>query len=431
MHERTARRLTFGSIGLILLGCVAGILVPAGLGWDFSNFYDAGRRVASGQIAEIYDTSALIGGQPPQGQMRFWGTPISAVFYAPLAAFPPRAALIVFKVQNVIAYGAALGLLFLFCRRFVAPLSSARWEFAAIFAGLTLIYQPFWTVFRVGGQTTATVLLLIVGGVILHTGGRLWGSAVCMVVAALIKPALAPALLFLLCVSGLRFLRNTTIILAAVGLGSITLLGWPVHQAFLHRVLTEGRASFPWYHNSSLFIVTDSLRSWATATTGDLLVTGATWVLKAVVLATVGYLILKSRGLNWALAARRHFHFMLAVAFFLLWSPTLWEHYLAVLFPFLAYLVASRDHFSGQARALIALIFLLSLAQNLILMDWLRGRFAFDSAWQLTSIALLKSGPLWLTLVLLWRHHRELFRSYAAPAWLSIPALPVPERRAS
>jgi hypothetical protein len=122
---------------------------------------------------------------------------------------------------------------------------------------------------------------------------------------------------------------------------------------------------------------------------------------------------------------------MLAIAFFLLWSPTLWEHYLTVLFPLLAYIVASREQFSGRARALVSVIFLLSLGQNLILMDWLRGRFAFDSAVTLTGIALLKSGPLWLTLILLWRHYPDVFRSYSVPAWAAIPAVAPSERRAS
>lgn len=432
MHVRTARRLTFWCIGLILSGCLAGILVPAGLGWDFANFYDAGRRVAAGQIADIYDTTSLIAGEAPQGQMRFWGTPISAVLYAPMSGLSPEAALIAFKVQNVLAYAAALGLLFAFCQRFLPPGTPARWEFAALFTFLCLIYQPFWTVFRVGGQTTATVFLLLVGGLVLHTGGRFWGSAACVVLATLIKPALAPALLFLLCVSGLRYLRNTVVILGVVGLLSLVMLGWPVHQAFLNRVLTEGQAKFPWYHNSSLFILAEALRSWLPGRTaaGDLLVTTATYALKAIVLATFGYLVVKSRTRRWPDAARRHFHFVLAIAFFLLWSPTLWEHYLAVLFPLLAYIVASREQFSGRARALVGVIFLLSLGQNLILMDWLRGRFAFDSAVTLTGIALLKSGPLWLTLILLWRHYPDVFRSYSVPAWASIPEVAPAERRA-
>jgi hypothetical protein len=417
MHVRTSRRLTWLFIGLATAGCLIGIMVPAGLGWDFANFYDAGRRAAAGQIDDIYDSTSLIAGEPPQGQMRFWGPPISAFFYAPMSAFAPDEALVLFKTQNVLAYTAALLLLFGSCRRFVSDSASARWEFASLFAGLCLLYQPFWTVFRVGGQTTATVLLLIVVGLVFHTAGRLWGSAVCVAAAALIKPAFAPALACLVALSGPAYFRNITVILGAVGLLSVALLGWPVHQAFLDRVLGESQTAFPWYHNSSLYIVIDALRGHLAARLGDGPFSVLGWLLKATTLGTAVYLALQARRQPWQPAARRHFHFMLAIIFFLLWSTTLWEHYLALLFPFLAYLVASRDHMRPSALALVGAIFILSLAQNLILMHWLRDRFAFDALGPLMAVVLVKSGPLWLTLVLLWRHSPELFRSYAAPDW--------------
>ena len=39
------RRLTAAAVLLIAIGNVVGIVVPAGVGWDFANFYDTGRRV--------------------------------------------------------------------------------------------------------------------------------------------------------------------------------------------------------------------------------------------------------------------------------------------------------------------------------------------------------------------------------------------------
>jgi hypothetical protein len=47
----------------------------------------------------------------------------------------------------------------------------------------------------------------------------------------------------------------------------------------------------------------------------------------------------------------------------------------------------------------------------------LRDRFTFDTLWSSLGIALYKSGPLLLTVILLWRHHGELFGSYSNPAW--------------
>jgi hypothetical protein len=431
MRVETCRRLTWIFIGLMLAGSAVGILVPAGLGWDFANFYDAGRRAAAGQIDDVYDAGSLIAGQPPQGQMRFWGTPISAFLYVPLGAFSPVPALVLFKTQNVLAYAGALLLLFVFYRRFLPPGEAAFWRFAAIFTGAALTYQPFWTVFRVGGQTTATVLLLTVAGLLLHTAGRLWGSATCVAAAALIKPALAPAVLFLAVVSGPRFWWRIALVFGAIGVLSVGLLGWSVHQAFLHRVLSESQATFPWYHNSSLFIVPDTLRDRLGPALGDTLFTLVRASLNGAVLGTLAVLLWTGRRQRWTPAARRHFHFTLAILVFLLWSPTLWEHYLGLLFPFLVLLVATRHRLSRAARSLAASIFALSLAQNLILMDWLRRQFSFETIGPLLAVVLVKSGPLWLTLLLLWRHRDDLLRAHSDFGWAEPARLGVPVRRAS
>jgi hypothetical protein len=47
--------------------------------------------------------------------------------------------------------------------------------------------------------------------------------------------------------------------------------------------------------------------------------------------------------------------------------------------------------------------------------------FALPSAMLLT-IALLKSGPLTLTVVLLWRYGRDLVATHRSPAWTSLAA---------
>src|SRR5437773_9151503 len=102
-HVRTRYKvLTVSALTLIVIGCTIGILVPAGLGWDFANFYDTGHRVAAGQVADLYHADRSIEGQPTQGSMRFWGAPLSAALFAPLAFLRPQLALIVFKMQNIV-----------------------------------------------------------------------------------------------------------------------------------------------------------------------------------------------------------------------------------------------------------------------------------------------------------------------------------------
>jgi hypothetical protein len=421
------RRLTTLAIAVTAVACVVGIAVPAGLGWDFANFYDAGRRVAAGQIENLYNPDSFINGRPPQGTTGFFGAPISALFYVPLAALTPEAALVVFKIENVVAFAATFAILFAFYRPFTRSDREARAQFAALFAFMCLIYQPFWTIFRVGGQTTPTVLLCLTLGLVFHTKARFWGSAICVVLAALIKPALAPAILFLACVSGLAFLWRIAAVLIVTGLLSLAAIGWPAHAAFLDLMSRSSRITYAWYFNSSIYILIDNLRLYAgqAMATGALrpVLSGLTYALKGAVAAMVVVLLIRSRREAWPDSARRHFDFTLAVLFFLLWSPTVWEHYLSMLFLFLTYVVAARQHFSRQALATVAAIFVLSIAQNLILINWVRYHVVFDSLPELVGVALVKSGPLLLTMALLWRHAGELFRSYAAPAWERHPML--------
>jgi len=111
--------LSFLFTFFILAGSVLGIVTPAGLGWDFANFYDTGRRVAAGQVQDIYHPESKINGQPPQGKMQFWGTPISAMFYVPLGYFSARTASIMFKIENTLAIFITLLLLYFYNRRFI------------------------------------------------------------------------------------------------------------------------------------------------------------------------------------------------------------------------------------------------------------------------------------------------------------------------
>ena len=421
--DQIYRRLTGLAITLMVAGCLAGIAVPAGLGWDFANFYDAGRRAGAGQIEDVYDPLSLIAGQTPQGSMRFWGAPVSAFLYTPMSGLSAETALILFKIENVLAFFATFVVLFFFSLKFLPHDRVARWRFAAVFAFLCLLYQPFWTVFRVGGQTTPTVLLLLTLALVAHVSGRVRWSALGVVLATLLKPALAPMLVYLMCVSGLSFLGASVGILAVVGLASLAWLGWPIHATFPELMLNNVQTTFPWPSNSSLYILIDNLRLalGPTADTGvpRVILVVLRYALRGTVLATVVYLGVTSRAQLWPAEARRHWDFLLAILLFLLWSVTLWEHYLAMLFLPLIYVVAAHQHFSRRALGLVAAIFLLSLGQNLIFINFLREQFAFSSAPALVGIALFKSGPLLLTLVFLWGHAGEIFNSYTTPMWTS------------
>ncbi len=410
--------LTLICLSLILVGVVAGIIVPAGPGWDFANFYDTGRRVAVWQIVDLYNPESLIAGEQPQGRLGFYGAPISALLYAPLSLFSPPWAMVVFKIQNTLAYLAALALLYWHNRKFAESSLVAQWRFAAFFAAVSLLYQPFWTVYRVGGQSTPTVFLLLTLGLLAHVQSRLWLSAACMVAVMLIKPAFIFALALLVIISGWRFFKATAIWLALTGLASVVILGWSAHAEFLRAMLRGSQTGYPWFYNSSLYVVAENLKLLAEPVGEQglglkILALGV----KAFVLATCGYLLWLSHSRKRSEAARRHFDFLLAIAFCLLISQTVWEHYLAALFPLLIYVIAARRQFGGAAMALVVAIILLSIGQNLIFVNFLRFNFSFDSRFDLTLIGLFKSAPLLLTLGFLCRYYREMLRSYDAPAW--------------
>ena len=414
------QRLTLVFISLLVLGTTVGIIVPAGPGWDFANFYDAGSKVAAGQIQDLYNPYSLVRGSKAQGFLQFFGAPISALFYAPLSFFSPSAALVVFKIQNTLAYFLALFLLYSHCRQFVEDTVIAQSAFAATFAFLSLIYQPFWTVYRVGGQSMPTVFLLLTVALLMYTLGRMFWSSLCLVLVVLIKPAFFPILALLAIVSGVPFFCYTAGITAFAGLLSITLMGWPVHQEFLTALGTASKKFYPWFYNSSLYVLIDNLRIFnglQSEVASRSLFSVAAMALRVSLVFIVIYLVTRGYLQPWSASARRHFHFCMAISLCLFLAPVVWEHYLSALFLPLIYIVASRRYFSRNALVVIGAIFFVAIWQNLILVNFLRYNFAWDSLLKLLFIAFLKSGPLLLFLFFLLRYQAALLQSYTAPAW--------------
>src|SRR5262249_16284973 len=214
----------------------------------------------------------------------------------------------VFKIQNTLAIFGGLALLYRHNRKFVDAAPTAQWQFAALFAAASLVYQPFWTIYRMGGQSTPTVFLLLVLALICHVKSRFLLSATCLIAAVLIKPAFAFALALLVCVSGWRFFRHTAMILALVSLASILILGWGVHEEFM-RVMARGvQRSDPWLFNNSLYVTAENmnlLRNLSdNAIRWGLLLRLLALLTKPLVLAICAYLVVKSRALKLLEAAR-------------------------------------------------------------------------------------------------------------------------------
>src|SRR5262245_21632315 len=112
LSETACNRVSFVVLLILAAGIVGGIVVNAGTGWDFANFYDAGHKVRAGEAQHLYEPFAPIGGKAPEGHLPYYGAPLSAVLLAPLASLPPAEALVAFKIQNSVALVIALWLLY-------------------------------------------------------------------------------------------------------------------------------------------------------------------------------------------------------------------------------------------------------------------------------------------------------------------------------
>lgn len=409
-----ANRISVLLLVVLSAGMAAGILVNAGTGWDFANFYDAGHKVLAGQMQDLYNSEVLIGGKAPEGKLAYYGTPISALLFTTLAWMSPARALVVFKIENAIVTLLGLALLYRYNRRFAEKAGYRREHYRALFLAAAVLFQPFWTVYRVGGQTTPTLFLGFVLALSWFLSGRMGAAAICLVALVAIKPAFLLNLGLLAVMAGARFLTYTMITGAILGGVSILTLGWTIHQRFLQH-LASIRISV-WLYNSSLSVLFDNLMDlrgenrWLGIGSAGVRVLAAGLVL---------VVLLQGRKRISSPEGRRHFLFLMAMPFGLLLMPVVWDHYLAVLFIPLAYWMAMGPQLGRPERLMLVLFGLSCCTQNLILTLWL------STHWQITSVGaaigtgLYKSISLLLFTILVWRHGEQFAATYQTKAWQS------------
>jgi hypothetical protein len=419
VSEDRARRSARIALALLALGCVVGIAVPAGLGWDFANFYDTGRRVLAGQLADIYDASTPIAGQAPSTKLDFYGAPISAFLYAPMAALPPVAALTAFKLAGTSALWAALWLLWREGRARLGADPAALARYSARFAIAALLFQPFWTIYRVGGQTTPFAFLLLTLGLLAHLRERVAWASLCFGLAVLMKPAFLIAYGFLGLLAGPRFIGASLLHGAWLGALSLALCGWPLHEAFLAKMLANAGGVARWINNSAIWIVPNEI-AWLLAPAGAAAVKlpGALVLpLQAAIVAGLGALAWWTHRAELPAPARTHHHWALALTFALLFSQTAWEHYLAVLFLPVAFWLASWDDAPAAVRRGIAAFVVVSVAQNLVFTRTLATAIEGLGPAALAPALLLKVAPLLLMTWLLARHRDAWAATYRKVRW--------------
>jgi hypothetical protein len=391
------------SIIAVQVGC--GVTNREGLEWDFANFYDAGRKAAADQAGSLYDPAATIAGAPALGRMTFLGTPLSAGLYVPLSWFAPPVSLVLFKVQHTLATAAALLLLFRLHRQTGQRSFGSSLTFAAVFTLAVAVYQPFWEVYHLGGQTTGAVLLLLVSGAFCHVRGHQFLAALAFALAVVIKPGFVVTLAVLSWLSGRRFASYAAGVGTVLALASIAWAGWSPHAAFLQQLLSTRPE--PWLFNSSVTVFLDNLQ---TMTAPPLAPAAASVASTAIRVGIAGFLIVSVAGEASKLASdggRRHLNAVVAISAGLLVLPVVWEHYLALLFIPLSYCLAVAPRLSRRAQLLLIAILILSMTQNVSVVERIRSVIYVNSWPELVAAGLFKSGPLALAAILLIAFRRE------------------------
>ena len=253
ISPRAIRITGWVAVAVILAATLHGILVHRGLGLDFANFYDAGRKAKAGEFGSLYDPFATIAGEPPFGNMTFFSLPFTSYFYWPLAQMGPVNAAIAFKVFSAGSIFAGLGLLYRHYRAFAGQDDRAQALYFALFWVFAMFFQPFWTVFQIGGQTTPFLFLLFVLGLLAFEREYYITTAVLMGLIVCIKPAFGPGAVLLFLFAPSRFRISALVLGATVFAMSLLLLGWSPHQAFLDLMREESTKVPQPVFNSNMF----------------------------------------------------------------------------------------------------------------------------------------------------------------------------------
>jgi Glycosyltransferase family 87 len=414
-----------GWVACALIGAIViyGLLKPWGIGLDFANFYDAGSKAALGEFTGLYDSHALIGGKPPLSNMAFFSAPITSYLYAPMAMLPPHAALVLFKLVGTASMVVGLVLLY---RQSAETATMGDAGLFGLFAVAAFLFQPFWTIYRVGGQTTPIVFLLLVLAHGLFLRARGTAAALVLAAAVLVKPAFAPLAVLIFVMADNRFRVTAVAVGVVVGTLSLAIFGWPLHADFLDRIAAESSSALAPWKNSSPF-------TWIGAIftpPGDYLIAADVppFLAHGMLALRVATVLALLWTLRWHLArplaptARRHAIYVTGLLLIVVLSPVIWAHYLTILFIPVAFLIAGRDALGRGVQIALGIAVAMSLFQNLIFSRQMEDLTGFDQLWEIVAIAAIRSAPA-LLIVCVWLFGRQSIARFLARAqWAEAPA---------
>jgi Glycosyltransferase family 87 len=410
---------------LIAVIVVYGTLRPWGIGLDFANFYDAGSKAALGEFAGLYDSQSLIGGKPPLSNMAFFSAPITSYLYAPMASLPPKSAVLLFKLVGTASMVIGLVLLY---RQSRAVATVGDPDLFALFAVAAFLFQPFWTIYRVGGQTTPVVFLLLVIAHGLFLRARGTAAALVLAAAVLVKPAFAPLAVLVFVMADNRFRLTALAAGVLVGALSLAMFGWALHMAFLDRIASESSSLLEPWKNSSPFSWIGAAFTppgdYAVKTTASPTLTRAVLALRVVTALALLWTLRWQLRRPLAVAARRHAVYVTGLLLIVVLSPVIWAHYLTILFIPVAFLIAGRDALGRGVQIALGVAVAMSLFQNLIFSRQMEDLTGFDQWSEIVAIAAIRSAPA-LLIVCIWLFGRQsIARFLDRPEWANAAPQP-------
>ena len=392
-----------GALGLRLAWHLAS---GAGMYWDFVNFYNAGRRLAEGRWADLYAAADPLFDEPrlPDGVLTYVGFPISAIFFGPLGFFGPRLALLVFKASCAVAAAVGVGVVVRHLRDTAQEQWSSDTALLVLCAAL-LVWEPFWFALTVGGQGTVLAFPLFAAAFTLHAERRDVPAGVCLALALLLKPFLAPIGLLIVLARAWRLLGSVVVSGLTLALASVVLFGWPLHVQWMQAVMQESaRWEMPWWITASL--ATPAITPWVEGMSSMRAVVPmpllASRLALAIRLVAMAVVVLRA----WTVFRRgddrttREQTLLLGLVLSLCASNVIWSHYLLfVLVPWLV--LAARAPRLDRVGQVLVFLLLVSVARaNFDLARWLQDVLPTDTWWGLAASAVAGSGTLILLVIL-------------------------------
>ena len=357
MRRRFQRYLNALLVSVLIVRAAAALVSTSGIGWDFAGYHRVGRAVLEGQKVFLYARSPLY---------TYYGFPLTAYAFIPLAMMPRREALALFKGCDLVWTALALALLYAPFRRRAGPWLGGYTLTA--YLAIALAYGPVWTLYLSGGQVTPLAFLLLVAFYRLYTGGSLTAAALSLSASILLKPVLAPMLAVFLAAGETGLLRRAGLFLAAAGAVSVTAFGLQRHWEWLGVLHQAAQGQLqPWWNNSSAWHAIETV--WASRRLGSVdfnatLAAPMVWLIVPLRLAALLALLRMARIVvreTGHPAERRHRLALIAPVAALAFSPIVWPHYLMFLLLPLVFLLFPGHRRPAASTALIWLAFLAAI----------------------------------------------------------------------